>query len=302
MGCPSDLATTFCRSSSFVSSGVGMRARVLRFRDLISWTACTVSAVALGGGGISCAPAAYEVTSGVEISYFASTSETILPDGLDYAVVCAQSQSAIFDPHASHRVIREGQLEPVTRVISDEAIEVWGASLTLESGECGVWITERNTRPDCSGGWPFTIRPRIVEELRLGPLCGDRLCAPRGGVDLHVQAPGFESIIDLDATLNYTIACEGSVDFQDERCHETRTLEGSVEMNGGWHMPVIGPIGDGRWEIPIPELPSGSCTFAATVEAPYNEARSCTSDEIFVVATDETVDVEILLACGDGSP
>ncbi len=301
MGCPSVLATTFCRSSSFVSNGMGMRARDLRFRDLICWAACTVSAVTLGGAVMSCAPADYEVTSGVEISYFASTSDTILPDGLDYAVVCAQSQSAIFDPQASYRVIRQGQLEPVTRMISDEPIEVWGASLTLGSGECGVWIAERNTRPDCSGGWPFTIRPRIFEELHLGPLCGDRLCAPRGGVDLHVQAPGFEAIIDLDATLTYTIACEGSVDFKDERCHETRTLQGSVEMDG-FHMPVIGPIGDGRWEIPIPELPSGSCTFAAKVEAAYSEARSCTSDEVFVVATDETVDVEILLACGGGSP
>ncbi len=279
-----------------------MRARDLRFRDLISWTTCAVSAAVLGGGVISCAPAAYEVTSGVEISYFASTSDTVLPDGLDYAVVCAESQSAIFDPQASYRVIREGQLVPVTRMISDEPIEVWGASLTLESGECAVWITERHTRPDCFGGWPFTIRPRIFEELRLGPLCGDRLCAPRGGADLHVQAPGVEATIDLDATLNYTIACEGSVDFQDERCHETRTLEGSVEMNGGLHMPVIGPIGDGRWEIPIPELPGGSCTFTAKVEAAYNKARSCTSDEVFVVATDETVCVEILLECGDGSP
>ncbi len=301
MGCPSVLATTFCRSSSFVSNGMGMHARDLRFRDLICWTACTVSAVVLGGGVMSCAPGAYEVTSGVEINYFASTSDTVLPDGLDYTVVCAQSQSAIFDPQASYRVIRQGQLEPVTRVISDETIEVWGASLTLESGECGVWIAERNTRPDCSGGWPFTIQPRIFEELRLAPLCGDRLCAPRGGVDLHVQTPRFESVIDLDSTLTYTIACEGSVDFKDERCHETRTLQGSVEMNG-FHMPVIGPIGDGRWEIPIPELPSGSCTFAAKVEAAYSEARSCTSDEVFVVATDETVDVEILLACGDGSP
>ena len=277
-----------------------MRARDLRFRDLIVWTACTFSAVVLGGGFISCAPAAYAVTSGVEISYFASTSDTVLPDGFDYTVVCAESQSAIFDPHASYRVIRDGQLVPVTRTISDEHIEVWGASLSLESGECAVWITKRNTRPDCYGGWPFTIRPRIFEELRLAPLCGDRLCAPRGGVDLHVRTPG--STVDLDGTLNYTIACEGSLEFQDERCNETQTLEGSVEMNGGFHMPVIGPIQDGRWEIPIPELPSGSCAFAATVEAPYNEALSCTSDEVFVVATGETVDFEILLECGDGSP
>ena len=246
----------------------------------------------------SCAAADGRSSSGVEISYFASTLDGRIPEGLDYVLTCAASQSALSDPDAPIRAYSEGQLEPLTRVISGEPVEVWGASVPLPAGECGIWIVETKSRPDCVGWWPFAIERNAWLDLALAPLCGDRLCPPRGDVTLDVRTPSHASTFDLGGELTYTINCEGSRQFSDSRCIETQTLEGSVDMLGGLHLPVTGPFQDGHWRVTRSELPSGECTLEARAEAPYNEQASCFVAQAFTVPEENMAELDIMLECG----
>lgn len=208
--------------------------------------------------------------------------------GFDYLVSCI--------PDLAQHAEFEGILDRVTRETSD----VWEKMLDLPAGECSVMLQERDARPGCAMTQAVTIRPNAEAAVEFLPVCRGSLCLPRGDLTVDVRLSDSQDAISVHTDLAYELECNGNGDvFMDDPCNDQAMLEGSADMPGGLHMPVIGPIQSGRWKLQFPELPEGPCLLSVRARHVAESVR-CDATHIFTIERNQGNTEKVVLDCTEG--